>query len=75
MRVERLEELRAKLDRSIRSLNRGAGKLFDIPELTLATPSVYSPAAGHESPEPAWKSFDLLADVVPPRRPTANGRE
>lgn len=46
-----------------------------IPELSLAAPSVYSPAAGHEPPEPAWKSFELLADVVPPRRPTANGQE
>jgi predicted pyridoxine 5'-phosphate oxidase superfamily flavin-nucleotide-binding protein len=42
-----------------------------IPELTYAAPSVYAPAPGHTPPEPAWKGFELFADVVPPRRPTA----
>lgn len=46
-----------------------------VPELTLAAPSVYAPAVGHEPPEPAWKGFDLFADVVPPRRPTSSGAE
>ena len=46
-----------------------------VPELTLAAPSVYAPAVGHEPPEPAWKNFDLFADVVPPRRPTSSGAE
>lgn len=39
-----------------------------IPELELKAPSVYAPRA-HEPPvEPAWKSFDMFRDVVPPRR-------
>jgi predicted pyridoxine 5'-phosphate oxidase superfamily flavin-nucleotide-binding protein len=46
-----------------------------IPELTLTAPSVYAPAAGHEPPEPKWKSFDMFGDTVPPRRPTWNGGE
>jgi predicted pyridoxine 5'-phosphate oxidase superfamily flavin-nucleotide-binding protein len=44
-----------------------------IPELTMVAPSVYAPVAGHEPPEPAWKGFEMFADVVPPRRPTSRG--
>ncbi|MGE0417827.1 MAG: pyridoxamine 5'-phosphate oxidase family protein [Acetobacteraceae bacterium] len=44
-----------------------------IPELTMTAPSVHAPAPGHVPPEPAWKQFDLFADVVPPRRPTFIG--
>lgn len=42
-----------------------------IPELTLVAPSVYTPTTGHEPPEPAWKGFEMFADVVPPRRRTS----
>lgn len=44
-----------------------------IPTLELAEPSIYAPRAGVETPEPAWKSFDLFKDVVPPRAPTFKG--
>lgn len=41
-----------------------------IPALTLSEPSVYVPQAGCTPVEPAWKSFDIFKDVVPPRAPT-----
>ena len=44
-----------------------------IPALELAEPSEYAPRAGIEPPEPAWKSFELFADVVPPRHPAFKG--
>ena len=44
-----------------------------IPELTLTAPSDYTPAAGHEPPEPKWKGFADFAGCVPPRRPTWTG--
>ena len=39
-----------------------------IPSLTLNEPSIYVPIADVAPIEPAWKSFDLFKDVVPPRR-------
>ena len=39
-----------------------------IPKLEMTEPSIYSPAPEVEPPEPAWKSFDMFKDVVPPRR-------
>ena len=44
-----------------------------IPALELAESSPYAPKAGQDPPEPAWKSFDAFADVVPPRQPTFKG--
>ena len=44
-----------------------------IPSFELVEPSVYAPIAGRDPPEPAWKTFDLFKDVVPPRRPTFRG--
>lgn len=44
-----------------------------VPSLELAEPSAYAPQAGLDPPEPAWKSFDVFADVVPPRQPTFKG--
>jgi predicted pyridoxine 5'-phosphate oxidase superfamily flavin-nucleotide-binding protein len=41
-----------------------------IPSLTLAEPSVYVPQADCTPVEPAWKSFEIFKDVVPPRAPT-----
>lgn len=41
-----------------------------IPSLTLAEPSVYVPQAACDPVEPAWKSFEIFKDVVPPRAPT-----
>ena len=44
-----------------------------VPSLQMAEPSVYAPQAGIDPPEPAWKSFDMFKDVVPPRQPTFRG--
>jgi hypothetical protein len=38
-----------------------------IPALTMTAPSIYSPEAGVDPIEPAWKSFDAFKDVAPPR--------
>jgi predicted pyridoxine 5'-phosphate oxidase superfamily flavin-nucleotide-binding protein len=38
-----------------------------IPHLEMTQPSIYLPQEGCEPVEPAWKSFDNLKDVVPPR--------
>jgi uncharacterized protein len=42
-----------------------------IPQLTLGEPSVYTPKPDVTPVEPAWKTFDMFKDVVPPRAPTA----
>ena len=39
-----------------------------IPNLTEETASPYLPRAGEAPLEPKWKSFEIFADVVPPRR-------
>jgi hypothetical protein len=39
-----------------------------IPHLELMEQSIYAPVAGAKPIEPAWKSFEPLKDVVPPRR-------
>lgn len=39
-----------------------------VPTLTLEAPSAYLPAAAAPALEPKWKSFEMFADVVPPRR-------
>lgn len=39
-----------------------------IPDLAGEKPSEYLPHAGREPAEPAWKTFPIFADVVPPRR-------
>jgi len=39
-----------------------------VPNMTLVEVSAYLPAAGAETVEPKWKSFEMFADVVPPRR-------
>ena len=39
-----------------------------IPNLQLAQASPYLPKAGEPPIEPKWKSFEIFADVVPPRR-------
>ena len=44
-----------------------------IPKLTLAEPSIYTPLAGVDPPEPAWKSFGDFQDAVHPRQPTFRG--
>ncbi|MEO8240924.1 MAG: pyridoxamine 5'-phosphate oxidase family protein [bacterium] len=44
-----------------------------LPTLQLVEPSPYTPVAGRVAPEPAWKSFEAFADVVPPRSPTFGG--
>ena len=39
-----------------------------IPDMTTQTPSSYLPKKGEAPLEPAWKTFDVFKDVVPPRR-------
>jgi len=44
-----------------------------VPEMQLTGPSVYTPRAGCEAPEPQWKSFADFKDHVHPRQPTFKG--
>jgi len=44
-----------------------------IPTMKLAKESGYSPRAGRDFPEPAWKSFPEFKDAVHPRQPTFKG--
>ena len=44
-----------------------------IPTFEFVEPSVYAPRAGQDPVEPAWKGFDIFADVVPPRQQTFRG--
>jgi uncharacterized protein len=39
-----------------------------IPSLQLVEPSPYVPEAAKPPLEPKWKSFEMFADVVPPRK-------
>ncbi len=44
-----------------------------IPDMQMAGPSIYTPQPNCDPPEPAWKSFDIFKDAVPPRQPTWKG--
>ncbi|WP_439574853.1 pyridoxamine 5'-phosphate oxidase family protein [Phreatobacter sp.] len=44
-----------------------------IPKLQLVAPSDYTPAAGCEPVEPAWKGFDMFKDAMHPRQPAWRG--
>jgi predicted pyridoxine 5'-phosphate oxidase superfamily flavin-nucleotide-binding protein len=44
-----------------------------IPSMQLVEPSIYTPRAGVEPVEPAWKSFDSFKDCVHPRQPVWKG--
>jgi hypothetical protein len=44
-----------------------------IPSMQLVEPSIYTPHAGVEPVEPAWKSFDSFKDCVHPRQPVWKG--
>lgn len=44
-----------------------------IPDMQMAGPSIYTPRPQCDPPEPAWKSFDIFKDAVPPRQPTWKG--
>lgn len=44
-----------------------------IPTMKLEEESVYSPKAGREFPEPAWKTFPEFRDAIHPRRITHKG--
>jgi predicted pyridoxine 5'-phosphate oxidase superfamily flavin-nucleotide-binding protein len=39
-----------------------------IPNMATGEPSIYAPKADVVPVEPAWKTFEIFADVVPPRR-------
>ncbi|MBP7001901.1 pyridoxamine 5'-phosphate oxidase family protein [Amaricoccus sp.] len=40
----------------------------NIPRMQVVEDSPYVPRCGVERVEPAWKTFDIFADVTPPRR-------
>ena len=42
-----------------------------VPAMQMTAPSIYAPRTGYDSPEPAWKGFDLFKDYIHPRQPTA----
>jgi predicted pyridoxine 5'-phosphate oxidase superfamily flavin-nucleotide-binding protein len=44
-----------------------------IPTMQVIEPSIYTPQAGREPPEPAWKTFADFKDCVHPRQPTFRG--
>jgi predicted pyridoxine 5'-phosphate oxidase superfamily flavin-nucleotide-binding protein len=44
-----------------------------IPKMQLAEPSIYTPQAGCDAPEPKWKDFADFKDVMHPRQPTFKG--
>ena len=44
-----------------------------IPTMPSIEPSVYTPRAGHDAPEPAWKGFADFKDCIHPRQPTFKG--
>jgi hypothetical protein len=39
-----------------------------IPRMQMLEPSLYAPRPDEPPVEPKWKSFEMFADVVPPRR-------
>jgi hypothetical protein len=41
--------------------------------MKLVEESTYSPKAGCEFPEPAWKGFPEFKDAIHPRQPTYKG--
>jgi predicted pyridoxine 5'-phosphate oxidase superfamily flavin-nucleotide-binding protein len=44
-----------------------------IPTVQSIEPSVYTPRAGQDAPEPAWKGFADFKDCIHPRQPTFKG--
>jgi uncharacterized protein len=44
-----------------------------IPSMQLVEPSIYTPRAGSEPPEPGWKSFADFKECMHPRQPTFKG--
>jgi uncharacterized protein len=44
-----------------------------IPSMQLVEPSIYTPRAGAEPPEPGWKSFADFKECMHPRQPTFKG--
>jgi hypothetical protein len=44
-----------------------------IPTMELVETSAYAPRPNVDLPEPAWKTFEIFQDVVPPRQPTFKG--
>jgi predicted pyridoxine 5'-phosphate oxidase superfamily flavin-nucleotide-binding protein len=44
-----------------------------IPATASFEPSIYTPRAGEDAPEPAWKGFADFKDFIHPRQPTFKG--
>ena len=45
-----------------------------IPDMAADTPSIYLPHENQAPVEPAWKSFDVFKDIVPPRKSSTPSR-
>jgi len=44
-----------------------------VPTIQSIEPSIYTPRAGQDAPEPAWKGFADFRDCIHPRQPTFKG--
>jgi predicted pyridoxine 5'-phosphate oxidase superfamily flavin-nucleotide-binding protein len=44
-----------------------------VPTMQAVEPSIYTPRAGQDAPEPAWKGFADFRDYIHPRLPTFKG--
>jgi predicted pyridoxine 5'-phosphate oxidase superfamily flavin-nucleotide-binding protein len=44
-----------------------------IPTMGITEPSIYTPIAGQDAPEPGWKGFADFKDCIHPRQPTFKG--
>ena len=44
-----------------------------VPTMQPIEPSIYTPRAGQDAPEPAWKGFADFRDCIHPRQPTFKG--
>ena len=44
-----------------------------VPTMQPIEPSIYTPRAGQDAPEPAWKGFGDFRDCIHPRQPTFKG--
>ena len=44
-----------------------------VPTMQSIEPSIYTPRAGQDAPEPTWKGFTDFRDYIHPRQPTFKG--
>jgi predicted pyridoxine 5'-phosphate oxidase superfamily flavin-nucleotide-binding protein len=66
------DPLRAEFPGAVFMVRIAAERIFPncpryIHKMQLVEHSVYAPKAGYEPPVPAWKTFDVFRDALPPR--------